>query len=129
MHAYIYRSLSLEAGNVSDHLMDASWLAPSLPPGWDHQLPHVEQIILFSVPNLHHRSPESGALQCRSRESKDQICSRSGGTQGADHTRRPSPKLIKSPFPGPLFWLALAGIRRRAVQIKAIEKVGVILGR
>jgi len=29
---------------------------------------------------------------------------------------------IKSPFSGPLFALALAGIRRRVVQIKANEK-------
>jgi len=45
-----------------------------------------------------------------------------GRGAGQPHHDRPRLRVVKSPCLGPGFALALAGIRRRVVQIKAIEK-------
>jgi len=75
---------------------------------------------LCGVLDLYWCSPESDHVWYKSRKLKKMICLLRACCAHCPH--RGKPINLKSPCFGPEFVLALAGIRRLVVQIKAVEK-------
>jgi len=80
---------------------------------------------VWQILALYWRSPESGGVWHKSSFLKETICPGSGGGCGVSDDQRGaavSSVTNKSRFADPCFVLALAGIRRRVVQIKFPER-------